>query len=178
MCSILPGHRDWLRTGAVTNRGPGPGLTLETRGRRALILPPPLPRASHGWSAPCGLQLSSCSLLGPASRCMAADPSPAENDAFLRFWGLGAALNSQPCVLRSPRPPGHPTLCVSFPRVLTRPTRGPLEPLPSLRSISTRDTASPHASSEHLPSDQAPEARPTSLSSSPTPQRHSILRFP
>ena len=26
------GHRDWLRTGAVTNRGPGPGLALESGG--------------------------------------------------------------------------------------------------------------------------------------------------
>ena len=31
MCSILSGHRDWLRIGAVTNRDPGPGLTLESR---------------------------------------------------------------------------------------------------------------------------------------------------
>lgn len=71
--------------------------------------------ASHGWSTPCGLQLSSCSLLSPASRRAAADPSPTDNDAFLQFWGLGTALNSQPCVLRSPRPPRRPTLRVSFP---------------------------------------------------------------
>ena len=31
VCSILPGHREWLRTGVVTNQGPGPGLTLESR---------------------------------------------------------------------------------------------------------------------------------------------------
>ena len=31
VCSILPGHREWLRTGAVTNQGPGLGLTLESR---------------------------------------------------------------------------------------------------------------------------------------------------
>ena len=36
VCSILPGHCDGLRTGAVTNRSPGPGLTLESRGRGAL----------------------------------------------------------------------------------------------------------------------------------------------
>lgn len=85
-------------------------------------------------------------------------------------------MNSQPCVLRSPRPPRRPSRCVSFPHVLTRPTRGPLEPPPSLWSISTRDTTSPHASSEHLPSDQAPES--PLLSRSPTPQRHSILPSP
>jgi len=38
VCSILPGHRDGLRTGAVTNRGPEPGLILESRGRGALLL--------------------------------------------------------------------------------------------------------------------------------------------
>ena len=38
MCSILPGHRDGLRTEAVTNRGPGPGLRLESRGRGVLVL--------------------------------------------------------------------------------------------------------------------------------------------
>ena len=31
VCSISPGHRDWLRTGAVTNRGPGSRLMLESR---------------------------------------------------------------------------------------------------------------------------------------------------
>ena len=31
MCFILPGHREWLRTRAVTNQGPGPGLKLESR---------------------------------------------------------------------------------------------------------------------------------------------------
>lgn len=70
------------------------------------------------------------------------------------------ALNLQPCVLRSLRPPRHLSLCVSFPRTLTCPTRCPLEPLPSLRSISTRDTTSLHTSSEPLPSDHAPEALP------------------
>ena len=50
---------------------------------------------------------------------------------------------------------------MSFPRTLTCPTRCPLEPLPSLRSISTRDATSPHGSSEPLPSDHAPEAPPT-----------------
>ena len=38
VCFILPGYRDGLRTGALTNRIPGPGLTLESRGRRALLL--------------------------------------------------------------------------------------------------------------------------------------------
>ena len=132
------------------------------------LLPPPLLRASHGWSTPRGLQLTSRGLLGPASCCVAADPSPLD-DAFLRFRGLGAALNSQPCVLRSPRPPRCPSRCVSFPHVPTRPTRGPLEPPPSLRSISTRDTTSPHASSEHLPSDQARVARPTAVALTNSP---------
>ena len=39
MCFILPGHRDWLSTRAVTNQDPGPGLSLESRGRGALVLP-------------------------------------------------------------------------------------------------------------------------------------------
>ena len=39
MCSILPGHRDWLETGEVTNQGPGPGLMQESRGRGFLVLP-------------------------------------------------------------------------------------------------------------------------------------------
>jgi len=36
VCSILPGHRDGLRTGAVTYQGSGLGLMLEPRGRGAL----------------------------------------------------------------------------------------------------------------------------------------------
>ena len=39
VCSILPGHRDWLGTGEVTNQGPGPGLMQESRGRGFLVLP-------------------------------------------------------------------------------------------------------------------------------------------
>ena len=38
MCSILPGYRDGLRTGAVTNQDPGLGLTLQSRGRGALVV--------------------------------------------------------------------------------------------------------------------------------------------
>ena len=38
VCSILPGYRDGLRTGAVTNQGPGLGLTLQSRGREALAV--------------------------------------------------------------------------------------------------------------------------------------------
>ena len=34
-----PGHCDWLRTRAVTSQDPGPGFTLESRGRGALVLP-------------------------------------------------------------------------------------------------------------------------------------------
>ena len=38
MCSILPGYHDGLRIWAVTNRGPGPGLRQQSRGRGALVL--------------------------------------------------------------------------------------------------------------------------------------------
>ena len=38
VCSILPGYRDGLRTGPVTNGGPGLGLMLQSRGRGALVL--------------------------------------------------------------------------------------------------------------------------------------------
>lgn len=87
----------------------------------------------------------------PASCCVAADPSPVDNNTFLWFRGLE---------LTALRPPRHLSLCVSFPRTLTCLTRCPVEPLPSLWSISTRDTTSLHTSSEPLPSDHAPEALP------------------
>ena len=38
VCSILPGYHDGLRIWAVTNRGPGPGLRQQSRGRGALVL--------------------------------------------------------------------------------------------------------------------------------------------